>query len=515
MYRTTFSVIDMLRMYRQGIRAILHEFCYFLDDLLNIICRRRKLSRVWTTKCNSEVSIAYGFRQFAAVLVGNMQITSSLVLNMSDTESWSTITLITNHALAMYMWASGCVITRLISGFLIKNFVPELDRGLERLLSTMVDACCISYCSLAYVINLYFIFNRSRISKFLMQQCANIRADKRFQRVYTARLLLLFINIGFLSEPFIFLYVLHGSLQRARYIDLEPTIRDLIKWLLPLSLAPICLALLVVYHLVPAMSAFLSRALANHITKLLEELMVSRGNKSMQTESNALAFARRDWPSSENECKSHRETSLSYLAAHTHVYRKTIKVLAEIVTVLRKFERLFPNIHLVYTCQSTIIMSTLICVCILRTRLDTAAEVKTPTQTESTKYFAYLIVIAIFAHLLVMSILFAQLDKLPAKLRELKQHLFEMNLDLRRYYIEPKQFHIRSDRSNSVEGPISEAWKLYDAIERLCVQAHLKFYGHANYSKRLLLNILGQQLSICMLYVQFIDVYYIIGIRNK
>lgn len=495
------SFRQMNQIYADGLKAI-------WSQLLELLAIRSRKTAPRSPHC-SRVSVAYGFRQFAPILGGNLQLSASEILRMNHMDTVSSNTLVLYHLASLAIWFGGCVVTSLVGTFMIQNFMPEIDQQIMNLLRSIVDLSCLAYHTLGLAINLVFIYKRKQISYFLSETCSQIQIDRDILQPMT-RLYLLFIMVGFISEPLIFYFVMYKSLGRTEYMmQLGPNVSTLLRCVMVATILPASFAILAIYHVVPAMDVYLSCALSECIRMRVADLADLRTSACRQHH-DALTD---DWsqiqtPANDGPPSKSQATGLTFDIVPTDflVYRRVIKTLIQVIKVLRAYEQLFPYIHAVFICQSTFTLSTLVCLRILRTRLDNDMVIMNKINSHKTEnlYFSNmgsLTALVIVVHVMVMILLFNRAHQLPEQLEHLKSELFNNNLESLKNYA-------ATSKTSAMD-----VWSMYDTIDRLCAQAHLKFVGQTNYSKRLLLEILGKQLSFCLLYVQFVDIYYVMSDR--
>lgn len=564
------SVSWFTRVYSDGLAAELQELLHcFIDMKTKLFGSKNPAIKIQADEDarGKRVTLGYGFRGIATVLGANVLVIPSVCLNYYT--HMTTRTLIVCHLLLAFYLMAGCIFCRLIHGFLIEGFLPEIDERIGKLLTGIVDFCAMAYNFLSFATSQRFLWHRTSLSRFLRVDCALTYMDAERQRIFSVRALMLATVGGLFTEPLLFVATVFKALGSLDIISRQSTFTQFIIQTGVLMIEiPVALSLVCAMQAVPVMAALLSVALAANIKQTLHEIVfplrktsgISRpivSTKSQRHIKQSLLTLELDWPSRDNmhrsigsvankmvsaikhppakqRCDSdpandRRRSSIVNPIVHRHVliYRKLVQTIVVVRNTCRAFESMFSGLHMCYIGLSTFVLATLVLMNVLRTRLDAedSSSLKSGHYNlkqgfDVTSIFTGFLVTCLIAHVAIETTLLTFTNRLPSRLQELKYELFQMNLDMLPQTGDRKRQLLAKGRKTNFHAAdyeerfIIEAWYLYDEMVRLTDQARLKFDGRFYYSKRLMLTILGEKISFCLLYAQSIDVYTMI-LRNS
>lgn len=247
--------------------------------------------------------------------------------------------------------------------------------------------------------------------------------------------------------------------------------------------------------------------------------------ESSQSEFKQGEFKRRETISSVHNRRLHNHQSTHIVPLYVMQYRRLIRLLSETRDTVNCFEGIVGNLHALGIGLNTIGLSQFMITCMLRYRLDAGyLETRHKAAHHRTGFVMSVgTIVCGLVMVLINIILFKYLDRLPNQLNRLKSELFSTNQNMLPEFaslavskVSAGELGERCDDHDAKRDMnllvynanlIGNAWDLYDETVRLSMRANLRFLGDMYYNKRLLLTIFGQQVSFCLLYVQFVYVY--------
>lgn len=505
------------------------------------------------------VTIAYGFKNISQILSGCLNAIVACTTDISIATRLDRRDAIGSYIYCTIYCVTGLVIIAQMQAYIVPSLLPDISPYMSDVLDFSLQLIGLIYMIVTSAIPAVLMFKRELLIDFLLTDCSQTQIDMKYQRTISENLMVISVVIGSFAEPIIYYaccsqYFLSGP----TYYSLPFYVRCIIQAQLSWAIWLMGLPLMASMYAVPVMKAFLSCALAERVEQAIGELVVpftqatlafehheprfacrlrpdpATRDKLTSTIVDSLELVKLDWPAMpNNEFNSdlserlgtgradelERRTAINrncpdVISLQAMQYRRLIKMIVDIRSTLMKFEGIVRYMHASTMCLSTLGLSQYIVLCVMRVRLDANRDdVIISWQTLS---MFVCTAFAVFNSTVINLVQFMYLNRLPRQLERLKHELYKMNQKMLPPYASHKdswtkfKTHGDGERARYHAELSHHAWDLYDVLSRLSAQANMKLLGDARYSKRLLLSIIGQQISFCILYAQFIDVYFVI-----
>lgn len=526
-----------------------------LDACSLFSIRRRKLRMVARAQ---RTTLAYGFRNISVILSACIDAVIALVTDINLNLRFDHSVMISSLVFIACHYVFGVSMIVWLQSHVVAALVPDVADNVKNLFNLILHSLGLLYITGTDSMKIMLIVRRHRARDFLLYDCARIQIDKSYQDSITFKLMVGSILLASFAEPTIYLmsiikYHREQALVSsgfAFWLELfQFTLMPVIVWLCG------C-ALMASVYAIPVMTAFMSCALAKRVDRAIVELILpfSRGldrnicdrsccrlakhhhnmnQVELEANKDTLDTIFKDWPTRssarklsisagpirlrKNATYEQINSNASDITLHAMQYRNLIIMISEIHDIVQSFESLTHRMHVSAVWLTTIGLTQYIMLCIMRLRLD---EQNNNSTDERSTVLSLMCVAAGLGLTMILNLIhFTLLSRLPESYMRMKQELFNMNLrmlpssasrkGIRAHSANEVETRAEAERARHQASAIESAWNMYDVLCELCARSNLKFHGKMYYSKRLILTLVSQQISFCLVYAQFIDICFI------
>lgn len=207
---------------------------------------------------------------------------------------------------------------------------------------------------------------------------------------------------------------------------------------------------------------------------------------------------------------SESKPTYNMMRVRLFMLRDIARSLTESRRLIKEFEEIFGGAHILQLTMKQCLVSSILLLVTLTSRssLNSQNDSQTDYVSSSTiGAFATLIVI-VFATAEIIQ--FNRLNQLPDQANKLRAKLFKINLDLLGEGATTAVARANSSADDQITRELQLIWSLYDQIDRLCTQVNFRLLGDMYYSKRNIVFLFTQGLSITLLLMQVADIVLVI-----
>lgn len=538
-----------------GWKVCICEIRSIIKDMRNWVLRVRTALEP-NTRGYESVTMTYGFRKIALILAACFGWIIPSIIDLKLHARMDKSIVVLNYIFVAIFALFSVISLYFLHGTFVAIMLPKINYTLGTMFDRVASFMAISYVVAAATFMGTMVIRRDRTLEFLTNHCSRILIDKRHQNMISTRVTLIIMMAANLTEPMM-IQVLTSDWLNAQdfYNKLTYPIRALVKLTICINIWDLGILHLSTMYSPTFMTIFVSCSLAERIkqsivnfvrpfshSRINEECAHSQKDKielrkSVGELARLLETTMIDWPTRPEAhsrsvsrapsctfnnavrvqcCNYNQARTYDYcdtdviIPIHIMQYRRLIKLLTDVRNATRAFEGIVGNMHFWALCLRTLTTAHCVMLCVLRKRVELEGNMQdgdTIIAHRTNDIILYTCIYMLMAGIIDV-LTFTHLDRLPTQLNRLKIELFNMNLAMvpRDAQARVGDYHYTAHRA----GMVDNAWQLYDEASRLCEEANLRMIGKSYYNKRLLLSVFGQQISCCLLYAQFVDIYLLL-----